>query len=77
MNEYEFIQQVALIVTNYNCRTVMIDYENKLINIEGPEEAQIDCAIAVEEFMNSIEYIEIEEVKTGIQTLKKDHGWMI
>lgn len=39
-------------VEKHGCRIVDIDLENHLINIEGPEQAQEQCAIALGEILN-------------------------
>jgi len=39
------------IVLTHECRIVDIDLEQRIINIEGPEEAKIQCAMAIERIL--------------------------
>lgn len=55
MTEAEYIAKVNQIAERYNCRTVQINPHTKIINIEGPEDAQVQCAIALEDELS--EYV--------------------
>jgi len=38
-------------VERYGCRIVEVDLENRVVNIEGPEDAQVHCAIALQDIL--------------------------
>lgn len=38
-------------VAQYGCKLVDIDLENHILNIEGPEAAQTECALALEKLL--------------------------
>ena len=44
-------EQVLTIVTNvveqHGCKLIDVDLENHILNIEGPEEARAECAMAL------------------------------
>jgi len=42
---------VTQIVEQHGCRIVEIDMERHILNIEGPEENQLNCAQALEEVL--------------------------
>lgn len=80
ITESEFIERVNIIAESYNCRTVLIDPDARIINIEGPEDQQVKCANAL------IDIFEKYEVEGGgivvkedveIQQLKEGVGWAI
>ena len=74
MDEYEFVSNINIIAESNGCRTIGIDFQAKLINIEGPEENQARCAIAISNFM--AQCCEVKEVKTGMQQLTEGIGWI-
>jgi len=76
MDEYEFVAIINLIAANNSCYAYSIDFKTRMIRIEGPEEAQVACSIAISDFMDSIG--EITEVNDDeIQMVKKDVGWVL
>lgn len=78
MTESEFVTRINLIAESHNCRTVFIDPDNRLINLEGPDEAQVACAIEISEVMGSInEVVEIDEPGEVIREVKDGVGWII
>ena len=78
MTESEFVTRINLIAESHNCRTVLIDPEKRLINLEGPVDAQVACAIEISEVMGSInEVVEIDEPGEVIREVKDGVGWII
>ncbi len=78
MTESEFMTKINLIAESHNCRTVLIDPENRLINLEGPDAAQDACAIEISELMGSIdEVIEVDAPGEVIREVKDGVGWII
>ena len=54
MAELDTAQMITIvknIVENHGCRLVDVDLENKIINIEGSEEAKTQCALALQEVL--------------------------
>jgi hypothetical protein len=51
MDAAQMLTIVTNIVEKNGCRLVDFDPENRTINIEGPEEAKIQCAIDLEEIL--------------------------
>ena len=52
LSDGQLIKMVEYIVEQHGCKIVEIDLENHILNIEGPEEAQAECAIALEEALD-------------------------
>jgi len=78
MTDWEVASALNIIAEAHKSRTTYINVANRYISFEGPEDQEEALAKAVDEFMSSVEYIEIEpEKQTGIQTLKENHGWVI
>ncbi len=78
MTESEFVTRINLIAESHNCRTVLIDPDNRLINIEGPDESQTACAIEISELMGSIdEVVEVDAPGEVIREVKDGVGWII
>jgi len=78
MKDFEIASALNIIAEAHNSRTICIDVRNRFILFEGPEDQEIALTMAVSEFLESIKYIEIEPAKkTGIQTLKENHGWLL
>jgi hypothetical protein len=44
------LNMVKMIVERHGCKLVDVDFEKHLINIEGPEENQANCARALSEY---------------------------
>jgi len=54
MNELRDDQLLTIvknIVEQHGCRLVDIDFETHRLNIEGPEDAQAECALALEKVL--------------------------
>ena len=47
MDDSQVLTLIKDIVANNGCRIVDIDLENQIINIEGPEDAKIQCAVDI------------------------------
>jgi hypothetical protein len=42
---------VSQIVAKHGCKIVEIDLENHILNIEGPEDKQVECALEIEKIL--------------------------
>ena len=51
MDESQVLTLIKDIVANHGCRIVDIDLENQVINIEGPEDAKMQCAVDIDRIM--------------------------
>jgi len=47
MEEAQLLTIVTHIVEQHGCRLVDFDPDNQIINVEGPEEAKTQCAMAL------------------------------
>lgn len=47
MDDAQLLTIVKNVVEQHGCKLVDVDLENFIINIEGPEEAKAECAIAL------------------------------
>ena len=74
MTDYEVAIALNIIAESHNNRTACIDIANRYILFEGPEDQEIALAIAVENFMSTVEYIETEP---NIQIINDKIGWNI
>ena len=48
MTEAQFLSLVHQTVEAHGCKVVEINFENGIINIEGPEADKTECAIALQ-----------------------------
>lgn len=55
VNEVYFLQAMSLIASRFGCTITNIDYTNKVIEMEGPEDSQYNAAIAMTEYQNMID----------------------
>jgi len=51
MREDQLLTNVKNVVEQNGCRLVEIDVEKHILNIDGPEEAQARCAIALQDVL--------------------------
>jgi hypothetical protein len=52
MNDTEFIQIVNLTASQNGCIITKLDFDNHIIEIDGPnEDTQVKCAIALENIL--------------------------
>lgn len=51
LKEDQLLTIVTQVVERHGCRIVEIDLERHILNIEGPEESQLNCAQALEEIL--------------------------
>ena len=79
MNSMKLIQRINFIANNYNCRTVLIDFDNFTINIEGREDQRTACMIDIKKQLG--EYL---AVPPGFKTLSYEqqyittlYGWPV
>jgi hypothetical protein len=47
LNEAQLLTVVKNVVEKFGCKITNFDFDKKIINIEGPEEAKADCARAI------------------------------
>ena len=74
MTDYEVASALNIIAEAHNSRTACIDIANRYVLFEGPENQEYALAIAVENFMSTVEYI---EAKPNIQIINDKIGWNI
>jgi hypothetical protein len=43
---------IVKIIEQHGCKLVDIDLDNHVLNIEGPEAAQVECALALDKLLN-------------------------
>jgi hypothetical protein len=51
MDESQMLTIVTNIIEKNGCRLVDFDAENQTINIEGPDDAKVRCAIELEDIL--------------------------
>ena len=51
LEDSQLLTVVTNIVEQHGCRIVEIDLENYVLNIDGPEDAQLKCALALEDVL--------------------------
>ena len=51
LKDEQLLTIVKNLVEQNGCRLVDIDFDNHILNIEGPDEAQAKCALALEEVL--------------------------
>ena len=51
MREDQLLTIVKNVVEQNGCRLVEIDFERHILNIDGPEEAQARCAVALQDVL--------------------------
>ena len=47
MDEAQMITIVKNVVEQHGCKLIEVDFENQILNIDGPEDAQAACALAL------------------------------
>jgi phage tail tube protein FII len=51
LKDEQLLTIVKNVVEQNGCRLIEIDFENHILNIEGSDEAQARCALALEEVL--------------------------
>ena len=51
LTEKEFINIISLIASRYGCRIVDIDLAKRIINLDGPPEAEMACILELEKIL--------------------------
>jgi len=51
MSEAQLLTMITNIVEKHGCKIIEIDLENHLINLEGPEDAKVSCAIELADLL--------------------------
>ena len=52
MDDTTMFNLIKSVAEQKGCRLVDVDFENHTINIEGPQKAQLECALALERLMD-------------------------
>lgn len=48
LDKFQVLQIVSNIVQKHGCTLLELDIDNHVINIDGPEEARVTCAMEIE-----------------------------
>ena len=51
MTNEAFVSLVATVVEKYGCKIVDVDFDSKVLNLDGPDDAVADCARALAEML--------------------------
>jgi ribosome maturation factor RimP len=51
LRDDQLLTIVKNVVEQHGCRLVDIDFDQHILNIEGPDEAQAQCAMALEQVL--------------------------
>lgn len=51
ISDDQFIQMVNIIAQKHKCNIVEVDLENKILILDGPDDAQVACAIELEDLL--------------------------
>lgn len=51
LTNMQILQIVATIVTKYGCEIIEMDLENRILDIDGPPEARMKCAVELQNFL--------------------------
>ena len=51
LTDAQLLTIVKNIVDQHGCRIIEIDLENHILNIDGPEHARAECALALQEVL--------------------------
>jgi ribosome maturation factor RimP len=51
LKEDQLLTIVKNVVEQHGCRLVDIDFDKHIVNIEGPDDAQAQCAVALEQVL--------------------------
>jgi len=51
MDDAQMITIVKNVIEQHGCKLIEIDFENHVFNIEGPDDAQAACALALDDVL--------------------------
>lgn len=51
LSEAQLLTVVQNVVEKHGCKLVDVDWENRIINLEGPEDAKAGCARAIADIL--------------------------
>ena len=51
LNDAQLLTIVQNVVERHGCKIAEFDFDNKIINLEGPEDVKTDCARAIAEIL--------------------------
>ena len=54
MNDTQILTLVTNVVEKHGCKLIDVDLENRIIDLEGPDDAKVNCAIALEEVLGDL-----------------------
>ena len=54
MNDPQILTLVTNVVEKHGCKLIDVDLENRIIDLEGPDDAKVNCAIALEEVLGDL-----------------------
>ena len=52
MDETVMINMLKMAVEQKGCRLTDVDFERQIVKFEGPDEAKMDCALAIEKILD-------------------------
>ena len=52
LSEIQIMQLITTIVNKHGCEIKEIDLENQVLDIDGPPEARMKCAIELQDFLD-------------------------
>ncbi len=53
LQDSDMLTIVKNLVEQHGCTLIDIDFDKQIINIDGPKEKQVECAMALEEVLGS------------------------
>ena len=51
MSEAQLLTLITNIVDKHGCKIIEIDLENRVIDLDGPEDAKVSCAIELADLL--------------------------
>lgn len=55
LTEMQIMQLITTIVTKHGCEIIEMDLENQILDIDGPAEARMKCAMELQDFLDDDE----------------------
>lgn len=78
MEESFFVQQINLLAEANGCKIVGdIDFDKKIINLEGSVKDELQCSMAISNFMNSCEDVVQDKTQGDPVFLTQNIGWIV
>jgi hypothetical protein len=54
MSDDQILTLVTNIVEKHGCKLIDVDLGKRMINLEGPDDAKVKCAVALEEMLGGM-----------------------